>query len=288
MDAYPPDGMANTRTDSTAATISPPRRWRGLGLTELWDGRRILAVLSKRQFKAKYNSLALGFVWVILEPLLLTIIITLLLEAVLERGGRYGLPFPVFLFTGWIALRVWSRLVTSGGSSIKGNKALVERIYLPRAFFPLSEMVVSFVDFAAMVVALLALLFYYGISPGIGMLALPLLVAIMFAFGMGLAFFFSAASLRAPDLDIVRALIVRSWFWLSPVLYTIENVPEEWRNLYFLNPLAVVVEGLRWAFTQTPMPPAEAWAIGGTSAALILVVGYLYFRRQEPWFADLT
>lgn len=279
--------MSDPRTEPIAAAITPPTRWRGLGFAELWDRRHVLAVLSKRQLKAKYSSLALGFVWVILEPLLLTIIITVLLEAVLGRAERYGLPFPVFLFTGWTAIRVWSRLVTSGGSSIKGNRALVERVYLPRAFFPLSEMVVSVVDFTAMAVALLALLFYYGITPGVGMVALPLIVAIMFAFGMGLAFFFSAASLRAPDLDIVRALIVRSWFWLSPILYTIEDVPEEWRSLYFLNPLAVVIEGIRWAFAQAPMPPIEAWIIGGVSSVLLLIAGYLYFRRQEPWLADL-
>lgn len=229
----------------------------------------------------------LGFLWVVLEPLLLTIIITVLLGLIIDRGERYGLPFPVFLFLAWTGFRVFSRLVNQGGASIRGNGALVDRIYLPRAFFPLSAGVVSLLDFAAMTAALSALLLFYSIAPGIGLLTLPLLLAIMFAFGLGLAFFFSASAMSVPDMDIVRALMVRSWFWLCPVIYPSTIVPEELRGLYYLNPMVVVIEGLRWAFAQTPAPPPEAWILGSLTAVVTLVVGYLYFRRREPFFADL-
>jgi lipopolysaccharide transport system permease protein len=279
--------MSETLTERPVRVVVPPPRWPGLGLRELWQTRRILVVLSKRSFRARYSNMLLGVVWVILEPLLLTAIIAVLLGVVLDRGERYGLPYPVFLFLAWTGYRVWSRLANQGGLSIRGNGPLVERVYLPRAHFPLSVAGVSLVDLAAMVGALLVLLAVYGISPGIGLLTVPLIVLIMYAFGIGLAFFFSAASMSVPDVDIVRTLMVRAWFWLSPVIYSSADVPEQWRMLYYLNPMVVVIEGLRWAFAQAPMPPPEAWVLGATTAAITLVVGYVYFRRREPWFADL-
>ena len=279
--------MAQQDPDLPLLIVVPPPRWRGLGIGELWRERRILSVLSRRQLKARYRNMLLGFLWVVLEPLLLTIIITVLLGLIIDRGERYGLPFPVFLFLAWTGFRVFSRLVNQGGASIRGNGALVDRIYLPRAFFPLSAGVVSLLDFAAMAVALIALLVFYAIVPGIGLLTLPLMLAIMFAFGLGLAFFFSAAAMSIPDMDIVRALMVRSWFWLCPVIYPSTIVPEEIRWLYYLNPMVVVIEGLRWAFAQAPVPPPEAWLLGSMTAAITLVPGYVYFRRREPFFADL-
>ena len=84
-----------------------------------------------------------------------------------------------------------------------------------------------------------------------------------------------------------RSTSMRAWFWLSPILYPNSVVPEEWRNLYYLNPMVVVIEGTRWAFTQTPMPPLEAWLIGAASAGLMLVGGFIVFRNREPVFSDL-
>ncbi len=278
--------MTSSPGDPTVTLIKPPRRWPGFGFGELWRGRRVLLALAQQQFKARYSNMALGVAWVLLEPLLLTAIMAIMLGFILGRGDRYGLPYPVFLFTAWTAFRVFSRVVSQGGSSVRANGTLLERVYLPRALFPLSVALTSLVDLAFMVIALLALLFVYGITPGIGVLALPVLVAILYTFSLGLAFLFSATSMSLPDVEFVRGLMVRAWFWLSPIIYPSTLVPEELRNFYYLNPLVVVVEGFRWAFAQSPMPPPEAWLIGASSASVILVGGYIYFRRREPFFAD--
>ena len=134
---------------------------------------------------------------------------------------------------------------------------------------------------------LLVLLVVYGLAPGIGLLALPLLLAIMYASAVGVSLLFSSSSLRYRDMDILIPLLTQVWFWSSPVIYSSTIVPEQYRMLYFLNPLVVVIEGFRWAFTQTPAPPLEAWVLGSLSATVLLVSGYLYFRRHEPFFADL-
>ncbi len=279
--------MPEPLPDPGLTVIKPPSRWPGLGLGEMWRMRGVLWVLTKRQFKSRYQPMVLGFMWVLLEPLLLTFIITVFMGLIMERGDRMGLPFPVFLFAAWTVWRPFTRVVNQGGSSIRGNAALVERIYLPRAFLPLSAAVVSMVDLVTMILALSLLLIIYGITPGVGLLMLPLAVAIMYAFGLGAAYLSAAIGMAFPDVDFIRPLMVRTWFWLSPILYPSSAVPEEWRTLYYLNPMVAVIEGSRWAFTGTPAPPVEAWLIGGASAAVCLVVGFLYFRRRDPFFSDL-
>jgi lipopolysaccharide transport system permease protein len=279
--------MVDLGAETRPIVIKPPGRWPGFGLGELWRTRRVLSVLALRDFKARYHELVLGVLWVVLEPLAITALMAILMTWLLGRDDRYSLPFPVFLLTGWAAFRVFSRVANQGAASIRSNGQLVERVYLPRAFFPLSIALVSLVDLAALIGTLLIVLAVYGIAPGVGLLALPLLLLIMYAFALGIAFLSSAAAMGIPDIEIVRQLVLRAWFWVTPIMYPISVVPEQLRPFYYLNPMAVVVEGFRWAFTQTPMPPLGAWLLGSASAGLMLVAGYMYFRRREPYFADL-
>jgi len=236
---------------------------------------------------ARYQQALLGVLWVILQPLVLVVIISVFMGLVLSRGDRYGLPFPVFLFTAWVVWRTFSKVVGEAGKSIQANGALVQRIYLPKLFFPLSVAAASIVDLIAMTGALLVLLVVYGVAPGSGLVTLPILVLIMYATALGVSFMFAASSVEYRDFEILTPLIIQAWFWMSPIIYTSTAIPERYRALYYLNPIAVVVEGFRWAFTQSPMPPPEAWLLGGASSVVLLVSGYLYFRRREPLFADL-
>jgi lipopolysaccharide transport system permease protein len=244
-------------------------------------------VLVRRGLLVRYRHAALGFAWIIIQPLVLTLIVSVFLGLIMGRGDRYGLPFPVFLFIAWTAWRVFQRIMTDGGSSILQNGSLIQRIYLPRVYFVLAIAIETFVDYVALVAALLVMLFVFDVSPGIGLLTLPILVAIVYAAGLGVAFFFAAAGLKYKDMFFVVPLVAQAWFWMSPIIYTSEVVPEQWRNFYYLNPLVVVIEGMRWGFAQTPMPPLEAWLIGGASATVMLVLGYVYFRQRESIFADL-
>jgi lipopolysaccharide transport system permease protein len=279
--------MPGTPAKPDVKLITPPARWPGLGLGEMWRARRVLWVLSQRQFKARYSNMVLGVLWVLLEPLMLTIIITVFMGLVMGRGERLGLPFPVFLFAAFVVWRPFTKVVNAGGASIKANAVFVERIYLPRAFLPLSDALVSVVDLAFMALAFSLLIMLFGITPGMGLLVWPIALVVMYAFGLGAAFFSAAVGMSFPDIDFIRPLLVRAWFWMSPILYPSTMVPEEWRNLYYLNPMVLVIDATRWAFTQTPSPPLQEWIIGASSAGVVLVFGYVYFRRRDPLFSDL-
>ena len=243
-------------------------------------------VLAQRLLKARYQHTAIGIAWVVLQPLVLVIIVSVFMGFVIDRGVRDGLPFAVWLFPAWIAWRIFHKLVNEGGGAVGANGPLVQRIYLPRIYFPTSVALASLVDLGFMMLAQLVLQTAYGVVPGPGLLMLPVAVAIMYLGGLGFAFLFSSSSLQYRDMDILKPLILQAWFWMSPIIYPASRLPEEIRAFYYLNPVAVVVEAFRWAFTRTPMPPAEAWIAGSFSAVFFFVAGYLYFRRHEPLFAD--
>jgi lipopolysaccharide transport system permease protein len=279
--------MSRPADDPIVTVLRPPDHWPGFGLRELWLTRRIIFVLVQRMLLVRYRQAVLGFAWIIIQPLVLTIIITVFLGLILGDQTRYGLPFPVFLFSAWLVWRPFQRVLMEGSKSIEANGSLVKRVDLPRAVFPISISIATMVDLLSLALALVVMLMVYSISPGIGLLTMPILVAIMYAAGLGAAFFFSASSLRYADMEFVVQLLAQAWFWGSPIIYPSTAIPEPWRTLYYFNPMVVVIEGTRWAFTQTPMPPLEAWLIGGASAAAMLISGYMYFRRRESVFADL-
>ncbi len=278
--------MTTAQPDLPVTAIEPADRWPVLGFRELWNTRRILWVLSQRVLKVRYQQTLLGILWVILQPLILVIIVSFFLGMIMDRGQRLDLPFAVFLFTAWTVWRTFSKDIGEGGNSVLANGALVQRIYLPRLFFPLSIILASLVDLVFMIVALLALLAFYGIMPGHGLVAVPFALLIMYATAIGVALLFSATSVRYRDMGILVPLITQAWFWSSPVVYPSQLIPDDIRTFYYLNPLVVVIDTFRWGFTRTPPPPPEAWVLGASVAAVLLVVGFFYFRRREPLFAD--
>ncbi len=278
--------MTAPATDVKPTVIQPADKWPVIGAGELWKTRRILWVLSQRVIKVRYSSTVLGITWVVLQPLFLVLIVSVFMGLILERGARQDLPFAVFLFPAWVVWRIFSKNIGEGGSSVLANGALVQRIYLPRLYFPLSINLASLVDLVFMVVALLVLLIVYGIAPGIGLLSLPFAVLIMYAASVGVSMLFAATSVQYRDMDILVPLITQTWFWVSPIIYPTALIPADVRMFYYLNPLAVCIDSVRWAFTRTPAPPLEAWFLGGSVAIILLVVGFVFFRRREPLFAD--
>jgi lipopolysaccharide transport system permease protein len=278
--------MSLSTRDLVVTPIEPADRWPLLDAGELWRTRRILWVLAQRIIKVRYQETAVGIAWVVLQPLVLVLIISVFMGFVMDRGQRLGLPFAAFLFPGWVAWRTFNKITGEGGRSVTTNSSVVKRTYLPRVFFPLSVSLASLVDLVFLVLAMLVLVALYGIVPGVGVLALPVLLVILYAASTGIALFFAASSLRYRDMDILIPLIVQMLFWMSPIIYPSVLIPEPYRTLFYLNPLAVVIDGLRWAFTQTPMPPPEAWILGSLTAFVLLAWGYVYFRRREPQFAD--
>jgi lipopolysaccharide transport system permease protein len=274
-------------TTATPPTlIEAPRRWPGYGLDELWRHRRIAWVLAKRNLAVRYRQTFLGIAWVLVQPLSLMVVFTIFFGILVGRAW-YDMPYPVFFLT---ALTLWipaMKIVSEGTISLLGNQQLVTRVFLPRALIPASVAIASLVDLFWLFIALAITLFLFSVPLTPAILATPILIVIAYATALGVAFWFAAVNVAYRDIQVGMPFIERMWFFSSPILYPASIVPPEFQPLYYVNPMAVVTEGARWAFAGGPAPPGYAWLEGASIAAVLLVSGYIYFRKREPTFADV-
>lgn len=273
--------------EQTVTIIRPPGRWPGLGLSEAWRYRSICLVLARRNLMVRYRQTLIGAGWVILQPILLMIVFTVFF-GLLARFPTGGLPYPVFFFLGLLPWQMVSKIVSEGSTSVVANSALVTRVYLPRVYFPTSVAMASLVDLAFGSIALAILLAVFGIVPGWAVLVAPVFITIALTAGLGVAYWLSALHVAYRDVGQLLPFLVQVWMFSSPIIYPSTIIPEPYRPLYFLNPVALVVDGFRWTFAGAAAPPPHAWALGTSIAVLLLVTGYLFFRHRERTFSDLV
>lgn len=266
--------------------VRPGGGWTSLGLRELWEYRELLYFLVWRDIKVRYKQTILGGAWAIIQPFFIMIVFSIFFGR-LARVPSDGLPYPVFTFCALLPWQLFAQALSESSNSLVANERLITKVYFPRLVVPLSAVLGGLVDFAIAFVVLLAMMAYYGITPHLAVLALPLLVllAVMTAFGVGL--WLSALNVQYRDVRYTLTFLTQFWMFSTPIAYPSSIVPERWRSLYGLNPMAGVVEGFRWALLGT-QPPGPMLAVSVVAVILILVGGLYYFRRMEETFADIV
>jgi lipopolysaccharide transport system permease protein len=266
--------------------IEPPPRRPRLGLREIWRYRSIAAVLTRRNLKVRYRQTALGVAWVLVQPLALMLVFSVFFSLI-GRYAQLGVPFPVFYLC---ALWIWLpclKVINEGVVSLITNQQLVTRVYVPRALIPLSVALSTFVDLLFIFIAFQIILFLFGYFPDtLTLLLTPLIVAIAYAMVTGMAYFSSAINTRYRDAGLALPFMIQIWFFLSPIIYPAQWVPEELQPVYYLNPMALVITASRWIFADMAAPPGYAWILAIVIASAILVGGFVFFKRREPSFAD--
>lgn len=267
--------------------IKPAGRWPGLALRELWDFRAICLVLARRNLMVRYRQTLVGASWSLIQPILLMLAFTVFF-GILGRLPSESLPYPLFFFLGLVPWQMVSKILNEGSGSIVANAALVTRVYLPRAYFPTSVALASLVDFALAGAVLVLMLIIFGVMPGATVVALPLFIAIAWITGLGVAYWLSALNVAYRDVALILPFLTQMGMFLSPIIYPASLIPEPFRVLYFLNPIAFVVTGFRWSIAGATPPPPEAWILGPLVAVALFVTGYVFFRYRERTFSDLV
>ena len=267
--------------------IRPPRGWLPIDLRELWAYRELLYTFAWRDIKVRYRQTVLGFAWAIIQPLFMVIIFTLFFG---KLGGlpTQGVPQPLFYFAGVLPWTLFAEGITRSSNSLIAEANLLQKIYFPRLFMPLSGILSPLVDFAIASVVLLAMMVYFGHYPGMAVLWLPvfLLLELMLALGVGL--WLSAINVEYRDVRSVIPFLVQLWLFASPVVYPASFVPEKYQTAYgLMNPMAGILEGFKWALLGTDRP---SYLLAGSVVIIIviLVSGAFYFRRRERTFADVV
>lgn len=272
--------------ESTSIIIEPTRGWVPVDLRELWHYRDLLYVLTWREISVRYKQTLLGFAWAIIQPVMTMVVFTIFLGK-FARIPSDGIPYPVFSFLGLLPWTFFSGALTRSGTSLVANANLLSKVYFPRVLIPLSATLSALADFLIAFVVLFALMAWYGIAPSwtaIYLIPLTVLTAIA-ATGVGM--WLSALNVQYRDVQHAIPFLVQLWMYATPVVYPSSIVPEKWRALFALNPLAGIIEGFRSATLGRPMD----WRLLSISAAATLVltaIGFWRFRRMERTFADIV
>ena len=267
--------------------ISPPSRWTSLEFRELWEYRELLYFLIWRDVKVRYKQTALGAAWAVIQPFFMMVVFSLFFGR-LAKVPSDGIPYPVFTFCALLPWQLFANALTESSNSLVGNQNLITKVYFPRLVVPISAVLGGLVDFVIAFVILLGMMLYYGIVPGWAIVTLPgfILLAVMTALGVGL--WLSALNVQYRDVRYTIGFLVQLWLFLTPVAYPSSIVPEKWRPLYGLNPMAGVVEGFRWALLGKSQPPGALLWVSVAVVIVILFGGLYYFRRMEQQFADIV
>jgi lipopolysaccharide transport system permease protein len=276
-----------TNQPKPATIIRPSTGWVSLKLGELWEYRELLLFLTWRDISVRYKQTVLGATWAIIQPLFAMLVFTLFFGR-LGQIPSDGLPYPIFSYAALLPWQYFATALAGSGDSLVGNANLLSKVYFPRLVIPMASVLMPIIDFIIAFVVLLGMMFFYGIVPTWNVVWLPffLLLALMTALGAGL--WLSAMNVLYRDIRYAIPFLIQLWMFASPVVYPSSMIPEQWRPLYGLNPMAGVIEGFRWALLGVETAPGFLIVVSFLIALTLLGSGIFYFRRMEKIFADVV
>ena len=281
----PPHSLQPSLPEEPLVVIKPTSSWVAVNLRDLWAYRELLYFLAWRDLKVRYKQTVIGLLWVVLQPLLLTLVFTIFLGR-LARVPSDGIPYPLFVYVGLLPWTFFSNAVSNSGTSLVGNAHLITKVYFPRLIVPSAAILARLVDFLIAFVILVALMLFYRISPTLNLLLLPVMALLTAVLALGLGLLIAALNVKYRDVGIVLPVVLQLWMFVSPILYPSTLVPGEWRGLYALNPLVGIVDGFRASIFGQPFN-WRALAVTALVSLCLLVYSAYTFRRYEKGFADV-
>ncbi len=279
--------FAAKAADAPITAIRPTRGWVSLRLGEVWEYRELLYFLVWRDVKVRYKQTLLGVSWVVLQPILTTLIFTVIFGNLAKMPSE-NLPYAVFALAGIVPWNFFSGAVTRGGGSLIGNAGMLTKVYFPRLVMPVASVLAGLIDMAIVLGLLAALMIFFHVTPTLAIVTLPLFLLLALATSLGVSLWLSALNVQYRDVNYLLPFITQFWLYATPVVYPASLIPDKWRVLYGLNPMAGVVEGFRWALFGTNEAPGPMLAVSVAMVLLLLVSGAYFFRRMEKRFADVV
>ncbi|MFC1715009.1 ABC transporter permease [Candidatus Poribacteria bacterium] len=272
---------------SSTTIIRPTRGWGFPSFREVWRYRELLYFLVWRDVKVRYKQTVLGAAWAIIQPFFTMVVFSIFFGR-LAKVPTDGLPYPIFAYSALIPWHYFAHALSESGSSLVREQRLITKVYFPRLVTALAPMFGGLVDFAIAFSVLIGMMIWYNISPTIGVLALPLWIILAMMTALAVGTWFSALNVKYRDIRYVIPFLTQLWLFSTPIAYSSSIVPEKWRLLYGLNPMAGVVEGFRWGLLGQKPPSPQMLLISAGGVVLLLIGGLLYFRRTERTFADIV
>lgn len=254
---------------------------------DLWRYRELFLFLAWRDILVRYKQTVIGLAWTLLRPLLTVIVFTVVFSK-LAKLPSDAVPYPLLVFSALLPWQFFSSAFSEAGNSLINNANLVSKVYFPRLVIPTSAVIVSFVDLLISSFILVGFMFWYSFMPDWHILTLPLFVLIVFLAALAAGLWIAALNVKYRDFRYIVPFVLQLGLYISPVGFSSNIVPNQWRILYSLNPMVGIIDGFRWAIlggkTALYWP---GFMLSCLLIILLLISGIYYFRKTERSFADL-
>jgi lipopolysaccharide transport system permease protein len=260
-----------------------------LNLKELFRYKDLFLTLAYRDLRVRYAQTFLGLLWAFIQPAT-TLIIFSVIFGRFVKVDTGGVPYPVFAVIGVSLWTYFSFVLSQSGNSIIGAQDMVKKIYFPRLVIPVSKAVVGFVDFAVALIILVALFLYYGITPSSNAIFIPVFILLTIISSLAVGIWLSALTIRYRDFQYVVPFLVQFGLYVTPIAFptsvVINNLPKWATILFYLNPMAGIVEGFRWCLLGGNLSLDYFWISTGI-VFILFITGVYYFRKLERVMADI-
>ncbi|GAB1421165.1 ABC transporter permease [Anaerolineales bacterium] len=269
--------------------IQATQGWGHLQLGEVWRYRDLIFLLFWRNLKGRYQQMAFGTLWVILNPIVSTLINTLIFSVIANLPSD-DIPYPLFNYAALLPWLLFTGVFTGVSRSLMINHALMKKIYFPRLVFPIVTVLESLLNFVVNLFVLFILMLFYGRSPDFLRLLLvliPVLVVSITA-GTALGLWFAPWSVHYRDVSQIQTYLQQFMMYTVPVIYSMSVIPDSILPFYKLNPMVGAVESFRWALFDTGSPPDAYMFLSWLISLLIMILGLFYFRRSERSIVDIA
>lgn len=254
-------------------------------LKELWQYKRLLYFFTWRDIKVRYKQTAIGILWAIFQPFTTMIVFSIFFGG-LAKMPSDGIPYPIFVYVGLLLWQFFSGSLSAVSKSL--STTIITKVYFPRLILPISVTITKFVDFAIGAVILVGLMAYYHYLPNlIGLLILPLLLLIAFLAAISGGLILAAVNIKYRDVRYVLPFFIQMLLFVTPVIYP-TSIAGKYSNILALNPMTGVIKAARAAILGNAPINWLLLLISGTTCLVLLIIGIIYFKKAERYFADIV
>ena len=273
-------------TLNNVTRIEPDRGWSFVNLKELWAYQDLIYLLVWREIKGRYRQMALGPLWIVIQPLMSIVVFSLVFGRLAQIPSE-GVPYPIFAYTALLPWQLFSTAVSKSASSLVANMNIISKVYFPRMVVPIASVFTGVVDFGMSFGILLGMMLFSGTSPTLAVVLLPLYLLLAIAVALGVGLWLASLSVRFRDVSFAITYLVQLWFYATPVVYPSSLVPARWLLLYRLNPMTEVIDGFRWALLSRGHAPDAVTVFVVLEVLVLVMTGAIVFRRTEGSIVDL-
>lgn len=250
---------------------------------ELYQYREFLKTSIKKEFRGKYKKSFLGVLWSFINPLLQLLVYALVFPYIMRVQVENYTMFLVVVLIPW---NFFSTTVSQSTSVIIASTGIIKKVYFPRAILPISNVTSNLLNFVISSIIVIAALLISGIGIGPSIAVFPLVLLIQYIFSLAISFLLSSVTVYIRDLEYFINVLMMLWFYVTPVLYSIDMIPDKFKNILMLNPMTLIITTYREVLYYKRIPDLGPLLILGGICVLLLIIGYLIFNKCEKRFAE--